>query len=90
MGCDCSYIKDNYEMNRDNLLFDYVGWSEHKMSTNPKLLRNIILIQSFIRGLLTRKKLKSLDLKNNSLFDKYPPLTDGILVTLPFVKYDNK
>lgn len=109
MGCKCSYINDNvddytFELYRTTII-------KHKISENTKHIRNLIRIQSRIRGMQTREKLKNLfnqskyntsnrlttistsrisDLEINSLFNQYPPLSDGIPVTLRSVEFENK
>ena len=58
MGCKCSYINDNvddytFELYRTTII-------KHKISENTKHIRNLIRIQSRIRGMQTREKLKNL------------------------------
>ena len=110
MGCSCVIRKEESDLN--------TGLSSEFINTfknNKKLLITLIRIQSRLRGLVVRKKVKSLvrpkkfmpnDSSNKytiissnkiteddirKLFQKYPPLNDGVEVELKqTVEYENK
>ena len=109
MGCSCVANTKEPDLNTE-----YFNHLSSKFKSNQKLLKTLIRIQSNVRGILTRSKLKNLENKRffpidssykyiqitsnkitledlKKLFQRYPPLTDGIPVTLKqTVEYENK
>ena len=109
MGCSCVTNYKEQDLNTEQ--FNNLT---NKFKTNPKLLKTLIKLQSKLRGIFLRNKLKSIPKKKffptdssfkyiqissnkitlddlRKLFQRYPPLTDGISVTLKqTVEYENK
>ena len=110
MGCSCVIHNKETDLNTEAL-----SQLSSKFKTNPKLMRSLIQIQSKLRGIFLRNRLRNENhpkkfMPNDSsykyiiintnkiteddirkLFQKYPPLNDGIPVTLKqTVEYENK
>ena len=108
MGCSCVANTKEPDLNTE-----YFNHLSSKFKSNQKLLKTLIRIQSNVRGILTRSKLKNLENKRffpidssykyiqitsnkitledlKKLFQRYPPLTDGIRWNTSNIKADSR